>query len=276
MDVAATRVATPTCTASFSRQGAQVTGWAPIGHSEVIFLSDLAQCGPDTPIRGGIPVVFPWFGPGRTPGMLPAHGFARSTPWSLVGLISTPETVTATHALTSEQATSNWFPHPYVLDLSITFGTELRLDLTTHNTGTESFSFEQALHTYLRVGDVQQIVVEGLDGTDYLDQAAGGLIATQADALRISGAIDRIYQCAGSTRVTDPVLDRVITITKSGSQDTVIWNPWQEGAAALADLRDDAWPEMLCVESANVKGSAISLEPGSRHTMTVIIGVERL
>ncbi|MBU6243607.1 MAG: D-hexose-6-phosphate mutarotase [Actinomycetales bacterium] len=274
MMVPLTHLRTSACTAAFSRQGAQVTSWAPIGHGDVLFLSPLARSGPETAIRGGIPVVFPWFGPGRTHGMSPSHGFARTTTWTLTEISEATGSLTITQALTGEEASSDWFPHPYRLELTAAVGTELRLDLIVLNTGAEAFDFEAALHTYLRVGDVREIVIEGLDGAEYIDQAAGGATATQAGELRLSGPTDRIYHSAAATRVIDPVLGRVITIDKAGSSQTVVWNPWQQGDAALTDLPDDAWRAMVCVESANVRHSAVRLDPGAHHTMTVAFSVE--
>ena len=47
----------------------------------------------------------------------------------------------------------------------------------------------------------------------------------------------------------------------------VVWNPWVSGAAAMADFADDEWPEMICVEAANVLANAVALEPGASHTL---------
>ena len=50
-------------------------------------------------------------------------------------------------------------------------------------------------------------------------------------------------------------------IESQGFADTVIWNPWQEGATAFVDMADDEYQQMLCIESANVQ-TPIHLEPG--------------
>jgi D-hexose-6-phosphate mutarotase len=57
-------------------------------------------------------------------------------------------------------------------------------------------------------------------------------------------------------------------IAKAGSATTVVWNPWIDKAAALADLADDEWKRLLCVETGNLRDAAIRLAPGQSHTMT--------
>src|ERR1700728_3044729 len=62
-------------------QGAQVTAWRPAGAEPVIFLSSHAILAPGKAIRGGIPVIFPWFGPHPTDPKAPQHGIVRIAPW---------------------------------------------------------------------------------------------------------------------------------------------------------------------------------------------------
>ena len=75
--------------------------------------------------------------------------------------------------------------------------------------------------------------------------------------------------------IQDPGFERFITISGTGSRATVVWNPWAEKARALRDLADDEWPQMLCVETCNVRAAGVRLGPGDRHTMTATIQVQR-
>ena len=52
--------------------GATITSWS-VDSKEKLFLSQKAVLDGTKAIRGGIPLVFPQFGPGK----LPQHGFAR-------------------------------------------------------------------------------------------------------------------------------------------------------------------------------------------------------
>jgi glucose-6-phosphate 1-epimerase len=64
-------------------QGAQVTAWQPPDERPVLFASRNSAFAPGRAIRGGIPIVFPWFGPSRHTPTAPQHGFARTATWHL-------------------------------------------------------------------------------------------------------------------------------------------------------------------------------------------------
>ena len=81
-------VTTPACTGEFYLQGAHTTLWQPRGEQPGLFLSDRSPYVPGKAIRGGIPVIFPWFGapetsPVKTSQGATQHGFARRWPWTL-------------------------------------------------------------------------------------------------------------------------------------------------------------------------------------------------
>lgn len=254
--------------------GAQVTSWFPQGHQDALFVSPQAVLRQGTAIRGGIPVVFPWFGAGRQAGMSPSHGLARTVDWHLITVHADDQTVLLEYEITQEDATSPWFPYPFQARLTADLGQHLDLRMTVANTGAEPFTYEQALHAYLAVGDVQQVVVQGLDGDIYVDKIDGDRLERQSGDLRLAGPIDRIYESRSEVRVVDPVLERSIRIAKEHSDQTVVWNPWQAGAEALADLGPGNWRQMLCVEPANVLDSAITLLPDESHQMAMRISLE--
>lgn len=250
--------------------GAHVVSWMPAGDGEVgevLFLSRKAEFDTRSAIRGGIPICFPWFGPGRTPGMSPAHGFARTATWHLGSVDDGAERATATFRLTEADATSAWFPGAFTAELRVSFGTELEVALTVANTGTAPFSYEDALHAYFAVGDVERVRIEGLDGAEFIDKTLGpdAPARSQAGDIAITGETDRVYRSTGQIRIVDPVLERMLVIDKEGSSSTVVWNPWVEKARALPDLADDEWREFVCVEVANTLDDAVELAPGERH-----------
>lgn len=271
------RVATPLASGEVYLHGAHVTSWQPSGADPVIWMSSAAQFRPGTAIRGGVPICFPWFGPGRT-GLSPAHGFARTAPWRLTGASDDAGAVTLTFALTHDDVAGvpgvqHW-PFRFEATYAVTFGEELVLALTVHNAGTESFSFEEALHTYLAVTDVTTATVVGLDGARYLDKAAGGgpEPVVQDGPVTFAGETDRVYLTGVPLTLHDPG-SRTITITPADGADTVVWNPWVDKAAAMADFGDEEWPTMVCVETANALDDAVTLAPGASHTMRVSYAV---
>lgn len=271
------QVAAASATGEVYLHGAHVTAYTPTGQDPVIWMSKASMFEEEQPIRGGVPICFPWFGGGREPGMQPAHGFARLVPWRLVEATDVDGVVTLTLRLTGEDvaglpATQAW-PHAFEATYTVTFGPQLGLDLTVENTGDQRYSFEEALHTYLGVKDVTAVTVEGLDGARYLDKTpgAGTDLVSQSGAVTFTGETDRVYGSAGTAVVHDPGLGRTITVAKEGSANTVVWNPWAAKAAAMPDYDDAEWPTMVCVETANALGDAVSLEPGQSHTMSARI-----
>ena len=264
----------PAARGSVLDQGAHVLSWVPEGHRPVIWLSKRALFEKGVAVRGGVPICFPWFGSGPQGNLAPAHGFARISDWRLVSVDEHPDGTTVVHALDEQRATSPKFPHPYRAVSSVTFADTLRHSLEVTNSGTTAFDFEAALHAYLAVGDSTAIRVEGLSGDSYLDKVDKET-RMQVGPVTIQGEVDRVYTSDAAVRVVDPVLGRAITVEKSGSASTVVWNPWVDKARRLADFGDDEWRTMVCVETANVAPAAVHLEPGESHTMTARITVER-
>jgi glucose-6-phosphate 1-epimerase len=257
-------------------QGAHLTAWHPAGvRDPVLWRSRESLFEPGRPIRGGVPICFPWFGPHSADASAPAHGFARLRPWRLV---DAREDAAGTVALAMELAgdgVPQW-PHRFRVIHRMTFGAVLRMDLEVRNEGPDAFTFEEALHTYFSVDDVRTVTVTGLEGAEYLDKVAGSRRSRQGDeALRVTGETDRVYlDTRADCIIQDQVARRQISVSKTGSDATVIWNPWIDKSRAMPDFGDDEWPEMLCVETCNVNAHARTLAPGASHTMTAIVAVQ--
>jgi glucose-6-phosphate 1-epimerase len=257
--------------------GAQVTSWRPAGSEEVIFVSGQSRWEDGRAIRGGVPVCFPWFRAKADDAKAPSHGFVRTKTWELISIAQEGETVVAALATASDEATRRWWPYDFRLVHRITVGAELQMELIMKNTGSVPLKFEEALHTYHRVGDARLMSVAGLDGVTYLDNMDGNSEKVQSGDVTLSRGTDNAYlNTQGAAEVIDPVLRRRIRTGKTGSNTTVVWNPWQEGAKALADLGDDEWQAMACVEASNILANAVSLEPGEEHAMIATITVTKM
>lgn len=254
--------------------GAQVTSWHPSGAEEVIFLSEHSRFEDGKAIRGGIPICFPWFRAKNDDPNAPAHGFVRTKAWRLDSVERERGTAVVMLSTESDEGTRRWWPHEFRLEHRITVGAELKLELIVTNTGSSALRFEEALHTYHRVGEVGKIHVAGLDGVAYLDNTDANREKMQRGDIVMMQSTDNAYLNTENTlEFSDPVLRRRVQIVKSGSRSTVVWSPWENGAKVLADLGDDEWRRFVCVEASNILSCAVSLAPGEQHTMAAAIRV---
>jgi len=256
--------------ATISTYSGQVLSYRPKNQpDDLLFVSDKAWYEDGKAIKGGIPVCWPWFGPDPDNKGRPAHGFVRNRQWQVTGSESLADGSTKIIlSITDSDATRALWPHSFRLDIVITVGDSLKIALVTHNTGDDSITISQALHTYFRVGDISNVSVLGLDGTDYLDKANDAGRKTQTGAVTISGEVDRIYtDVTGELTIDDASLGRKIRIASSGCSTAVVWNPWAEIAASMADLGDDDYNRMLCVETANAGPETIAIGAGETYRL---------
>jgi len=265
------RVDAATCTGAVLDQGALVLGWAPTGAEPVLWSQSGLVVAQGRSPHAGVPVCWPWFGAGTRPGLSPAHGVVRAAPWRLVERHDEADAVTTVHRITSDDVATEHFPHAWALTLAASLGTTLRLSLTTENTGTDAFEVEEALHTYLAVGDVRQVRLAGLDGVSFWDKVTGAE-RTQAGDVTFAGETDRVYRADGPVEVVDPVLGRRLRVTTAGAANRVVWNPWADEAVTVDDIGDE-WPHFVCVEGGNVLEQAVTVAPGESRTMTYEVEV---
>jgi glucose-6-phosphate 1-epimerase len=270
-------ITTDAATAEIYLQGAHLTQWQPASAEHpVLFLSAKSNFTAGKAIRGGVPVVFPWFAErkGGLPGGM--HGFARTLPWEVVAAERWSDGVALSFKLLPNQTTRDvGFDH-FVLVYEVVVGETLTLKLEVENVGDSALTFEEALHAYYRVSDVRQIEVSGLGDTDYLDRADNAKPKHQgAGAIRFAGETDQLHlNTQAAVTISDSDWRRRIVIEKRGSESTVVWNPWIEKAARLADLVDEEWMRMVCVEPANAAEDAVTLQPGARHSMGFKVRIE--
>ena len=273
-DLSLLRLAGAHSTLDVALQGAHVTDWTPHGSRPVLFLSPRSAFERGKAIRGGVPLVFPWFGP--RPGAA-QHGFARVRDWSLEAASVTPDGAgTVAMNLADDGRTQALWPHAFHARFVAAAGRQLRMALEIRNTGAADFTFEAALHTYLAVSDVRRIRLHGLESAACLDKVGGGASkGGEGGPLAFTGETDRVYLATDHTcTIEDPGWNRRIVVSKSGSLSTVVWNPWQEKARAMADLGEDAWTGMVCVETANAGNDARTLAPGGSHVLETVIAVK--
>jgi glucose-6-phosphate 1-epimerase len=270
-------IASDAATAEIYLQGAHVTAWQPrsVQHP-ALYLSPKSHFAPSKAIRGGVPLVFPWFAErkGGLPGGM--HGFARTLEWDVVAAEERPEDVALSFKLLPNQTTRDLGFDHFVLVYEVMVGERLSLSLEVENVGDTALKFEEALHAYFSVQDVRRIEVSGVGDTDYLDRADGAKRKhLPPGPIRFTGETDQLHlNTSAAVTISDPGWQRRIVIEKHGSNSTVVWNPWVEKASTLPDLGSDAWPHFVCVEPANAAEDAVTLAPGGVHRMGIVVRVE--
>ena len=242
--------------ANIALQGAHIATFQPRGEEPVIWLSPYAKFAPGKSIRGGVPICWPWFGPHKTDSKLPGHGYARTVPWEVLETKALPDGSTFLRfGLVESDATRAQWPHPSTVQLEVTVGKALRVELVTTNTGKAAFELGEALHTYFQISDVAKMTIRGLDNCEYLDKVQDFARFTQKDGIVIESEVDRVYvNTAADCVIEDKGLKRAIRIAKQGSMSTVVWNPWTEKADKMGDFGENGHRGMVCVESGNAHG----------------------
>lgn len=222
--------------------GGQLLSFKPTGQNELIWLSDRADLSGNTPIRGGIPICWPWFGKAN----LPAHGFARASLWQLSHCHEDHDGVQITLTLQENTNTLAQWPHAFTLEIQFVISDSLDVRLNVKNSGTKPFAFGGALHTYFAVRDISKTQVTQL-GSHYIEQ--GKTYASDGTAHFI-GEVDRNYLQASATVSILQENEPAITVHNSGNNAVVVWNPGQALCAKMGDMSADGYQNMVCVESA--------------------------
>ena len=253
--------------------GGHVTSWVVDG-DEKLFLGSRAAFAKGESIRGGIPVVFPQF---ADQGPLPAHGFARTSQWSLGSSDDSENGVSVTLRLDDNAETRKLWPWNFELDLTVTLNVRtLRVELTVRNTGAGSFDFTAALHTYLRVSDINTARVTGLRGCRYLDKTRGKQEMTDGSSgLAIREETDRVYLDAPASLMLRDAQRSPLRVESRGFRDAVVWNPWRDKVKTFSGMAEDDYRRMICVEAAQV-GDPVVLNAAESWSgsQTLTVGAE--
>lgn len=244
--------------------GAHVTSWRPAGDAgERLFVSAAAKFEDGMAIRGGIPVCFPQF---ADQGKLPMHGLVRTEPWTMLEAGRAADG--AAHArFRIDHAPGAAWPYAFACELDVrALGDRLVVSLTATNTGSDTFDFTAALHTYLRMSDVRGAVVHGLSGAHYRDK----ILKHDDDVERahevvVDRPLDRVYRLVpDALEVVEGT--RRLAVRATGTSDTVVWNPGPQPTLP-PDLDAGEWRNFLCVEAA-IASAPRALAPGARWTLS--------
>ena len=269
-DLPMIEISTAWSTAEIYLHGAHVTHFKKKNEAPLLFLSQCSRFEKGKPIRGGVPIIFPWFGMREGLGQ---HGFARHNPWQIKEVLPASDGSVSVR-LRFLDCPESAMCAPFLAEYVVTVNAHLTLELSvTNKSETDEFEFENCLHTYFFVEDISAVSVHGLKGATYLDRLANGERKTEsAEAIRISSEVDRTYfDTTGAVEIRDARLGRAIKIAKENSTSTVLWNPWITKSQQMADFGNEEFRNMLCVESGNVMTNKIILPPGKSSVMKVTL-----
>ncbi len=259
--------------AILTTHGAHLMNFTPNDERPVLWMSEQSYFEAGKPIRGGVPVCWPWFGGSPRAGE-PAHGFARLSDWNVDSVTDNAdgETEIVLMLTPDEAATPELVHFAFRLTMRFTIGRALTMALTMENRSAEPQEITDALHSYFAVSAVEQIAVTGLEGCSYLDKVPGAKITeglVQDGAIKIAQEVDRVYLDTDDiVEIEDPAWNRAIRIAKSGSRSTVVWNPWVDKSKRMPDFGDEEFHSMLCIEATNAANDRRIVAPGESHTIT--------
>jgi glucose-6-phosphate 1-epimerase len=271
-----------------AQQGAHIVSYQRAGQQPLIWSNPDAAFKKGKAIRGGMPICWPWFGNlDRNPASVQAmrdssepakaHGEVRAIDWELMGMGEDDDALIVEFIQPKAEGGLPGWPHNVALKLSIRLDEALNVSLISYNSGSETVSFSQALHSYFAVSDVREVSIKGLDGVRYIETLENWEERKQSGDVKFAGETDRIYlNTPDMLSIVDPTWQRKIHICTNGSKSAIVWNPWIEKTKSFNDMAADGWQGMVCVETANVLDDIVTLEPEQMHVLDVSIWAEAI
>lgn len=260
-------VNSPLCQAKIFLQGAQLTEFIPVGKSNLIWVSQAEDYMEGKPVRGGIPICWPWFGVHKNSDW-PIHGVARKLLWRADSVEETATEIRVKLTLPMLQVDEQYWPYESTLAVEFVLSDQLTVQLTNTNTGKQAFTLTQALHSYFPTPEISNTTVDGLQGASYIEFGEGPF--AQTEVVGFARETDMVYTQATATQTINTPAG-IIEVKRENSQSCVLWNPWVEKSKRLSNFNDEEYHTMLCLEAANVMEDAVHLEPGQSHTLSTSI-----
>ncbi|MDX1565160.1 MAG: D-hexose-6-phosphate mutarotase [Phycisphaeraceae bacterium] len=265
------RLQSPGGVATLTTHGAHVLSYQPSDGEPVLWLSEASRLEPGEPIRGGIPVCWPWFADETDDPDRPMHGLARTAMWRMVATEADAETTVVRLRLTDSPATHKHWPHAFAFELTVNLSDHLSVRLTHRNRDTKAVRCTGALHSYFAVDRIDRVRIAGLEKVTYLDKLDSRREKTHSGPLTIDGPTDRIYQNPPPSCLLHDGANRTLQIESEGSRTTVVWNPWEQKARAMPDFEASGYRRMVCVETACCADDVVALPPDAEHTLATTL-----
>nr|WP_136249677.1 D-hexose-6-phosphate mutarotase [Ningiella ruwaisensis] len=285
--------------AKLSLFGAHLLSYKPArDNQERLFVSRLAKFDAQTPIRGGVPICWPWFGAAKESIIgsanestnnsikerlcsenagaslkLPSHGFVRTQYWQLTELEEMRDKqniVETSLTLRPTRLGLYNFPAELLCELKIKIGEKCSLILITNNYSNTDIRLSGAIHSYFRVSDIANVSIKGIE-REFSDKLDDLKIKAAPIQYLISEETDRVHRSdSAQARVIiedSGILQKAdfIELEHKGQNALVVWNPWVEKSHNMADMGENEYRKMLCIESAIEP--EIVLESGKQHIL---------
>lgn len=267
---------------TLTTHGATVLSYKPNGGEDVFWVSETACYDGSKPVRGGVPVCWPWFGPynpeflgaDATDAAKKGHGVARYEFWQVESVGSVGDATQVVMLLQPNDSIKKAWPHDFALRLVVTLAETLRLELVGENLSDRDWLVSEAFHTYFRVANAGGMPIHGLEGVEYVDKLKGGARSTQQGLVLATTPMEAVYVHQDAELVMDDQgNNRKIVVRKQNAASVVAWNPGPEGAKSFADMPDADYARMMCVETGNALDDAYVLKAGEKHVMLCEISV---
>ena len=284
-ELLALRIENQQATATVFLQGAQLSHYQRNNEAPIIWCSSHCDYQQGKPLRGGIPICWPWFGDlnynsamvkqliPASDSAYPAHGFARNRNWQLASIENIHSGLTRVHlTLTIAADEEPLWPYATSLSLTIDIGASLTVCLRVINNDQQPVSYSAALHSYFAIANIDQVAINGLQGLPYIDCTDNWSEHSQQGTLSIDREIDRIYTSSDSTLTIEDIAEqRALSVQSKGSNTVVVWNPWQQKSSQLTHFSAEDYQHMLCIETARAGTDFVTLNTGEEHQLTVTI-----
>jgi glucose-6-phosphate 1-epimerase len=268
--------------ATLTTFGATLLSYRPGEGPDLLWVSGTALYDGRKPVRGGVPVCWPWFGAydpatlGEDPSdaAKKGHGIARYATWDVESVATVGDGTRVVLLLTPDAEISEAWPLDFSLRLAVTLGEKLELELTGENRSARDWAVSEAFHTYFDVARAAGLEVEGLNGASFVDKGRGGAEGRQSGPVRVETPMECVYLGQpGPVVIQDRGNNRRILIERINSASTIVWNPGPEGVKAFADMPDDQYNATVCVEAGNVLSDGYLLKAGASHSMVMRLSV---
>jgi len=264
--------------ATLTSFGATLLSYRPNNGADVLWVSDTALYDGKKPVRGGVPVCWPWFGPYDASMLGPdpsdehkkGHGIARYVVWDLESVTTVGNGTQVVFVLEPDDEIRKSWPLDFSLRLQVTLGEKLEMTLVGENRSDRDWRVSEAFHTYFSVAQADGLLVRGLDGATCIDKLAGGEDCVQSGEVRMTTPMEQVFVGnPGAMVIEDQGNARDIVIERDHSASSVLWNPGPEGVKSFADMPDDQYRKTVCVEVANALDDAYELKAGASHSMSM-------
>ena len=251
-------------------QGAHLMSFQPKGQREMLWVSPKTLLVAGKPIRGGVPLCLPWFGPhGEDKTWL--HGFARTQQWKLASSETLADGATRLILeLAGDETLCALWPHAFLFHLEIVVGTTLRMEINVVNRSQTPAPLAFAFHTYFAVSDVAQAAISGLEGTSYIDKTDNLARKVQQGDVTIDAMTDRVYLGVPARQQLKSA-DGTISI-ESAAKCAVVWNAWHNDKN-IGDIGEGNHKGYVCVERGDAADHAVTLAPGGQYRCWMVMAL---